>query len=61
MNRQGFLTASMSAVVEATGIQKGGLYRHFESRDALAYEALDFAVSQIRHRFIQALTWVSDT
>jgi len=55
MNRQGFLAAPMSAVVEATGIQKGGLYRHFESRDALAYEALDFAVSQIRRRFMQAL------
>jgi len=55
MNRQGFLTASMSAVVEATGIQKGGLYRHFESRDALAYEALDYAVSQVRSRFMHAL------
>jgi AcrR family transcriptional regulator len=55
MNRQGFLAAPMSAVIEATGIQKGGLYRHFESRDALAYEALDFAVSQIRNRFMQAL------
>ena len=28
----------MAAVVEATGIQKGGLYRHFESREALTYE-----------------------
>jgi TetR/AcrR family transcriptional regulator, transcriptional repressor for nem operon len=55
MNRQGFLAAPMSAVVEATGIQKGGLYRHFESRDALAYEAFDFAVSQIRQRFMHAL------
>lgn len=55
MNRQGFLAAPMSAVVDATGIQKGGLYRHFESRDALAYEAFDFAVSQIRTRFMQAL------
>jgi TetR/AcrR family transcriptional regulator, transcriptional repressor for nem operon len=55
MNRQGFLSAPLSAVVEATGIQKGGLYRHFESREALAYEALDFAVSQVRERFMQAL------
>jgi AcrR family transcriptional regulator len=55
MNRQGFLAAPMAAVVAATGIQKGGLYRHFESREALAYEALDFAVSQVRERFMQAL------
>lgn len=55
MNRQGFLSAPMAAVVQATGIQKGGLYRHFESREALAYEALDHAVSQVRERFMQAL------
>lgn len=55
MNQQGFLAASMAAVVEATGIQKGGLYRHFQSREALAYEALDFAVAQVRARFMQAL------
>lgn len=55
MNRQGFLAAPMAAVVQATGIQKGGLYRHFESREALAYEALDFAVSQVRARFMRAL------
>jgi len=55
MNRQGFLSAPLSAVIEATGIQKGGLYRHFDSRDALAEEALEFAVSQVRERFRQAL------
>ena len=55
MNRQGFLAAPMAAVVEATGIQKGGLYRHFESREALAYAAFDHAVSQVRERFMQAL------
>ena len=55
MNRQGFLAAPMAAVTSATGIQKGGLYRHFESREALAYEALDYAVNQVRARFLQAL------
>ncbi len=52
MNRQGFLAASMAGVVEATGIQKGGLYRHFESRDALTAAAFDFAVAQVRTRFV---------
>ncbi|HJV61672.1 MAG TPA: TetR/AcrR family transcriptional regulator [Albitalea sp.] len=55
MNRQGFLAAPLSAVIEATGIQKGGLYRHFESRDALAEAALEHAVDQVRERFQQAL------
>ena len=55
MNRQGFIAAPVAAVVEATGIQKGGLYRHFESREALAFEALDYAVAQIRDRLLAGM------
>lgn len=55
MNQRGFLAASMGAVVEATGLQKGGLYRHFESREALAHEAFDFAVGQVRDRLLAAV------
>jgi len=55
MNRHGFLAAPMSALVEATGIQKGGLYRHFESREALAFEAFDHAVAQIQARLVGAM------
>jgi TetR/AcrR family transcriptional repressor of nem operon len=55
MNRQGFLAASIAAVTEKTGIQKGGLYRHFENREALAFEAFDFAVAEVRARFMAAL------
>jgi TetR/AcrR family transcriptional regulator, transcriptional repressor for nem operon len=55
MNRQGFLAAPLSAVIEATGIQKGGLYRHFESREALSHAAFDHAVGQVRDRLLQAM------
>ena len=55
MNRQGFIATPLSAVTEATGIQKGGLYRHFGSREELAHEAFDFAVSQVRGRFLAAI------
>jgi AcrR family transcriptional regulator len=55
MNRQGFIAASVAAVIEATGIQKGGLYRHFESREALAFEALDYAVVQVRDRLLAGM------
>jgi TetR/AcrR family transcriptional repressor of nem operon len=60
MNRQGFLAAPLSAVIEATGIQKGGLYRHFGSREELAHEAFDFAVGQVRDRFLGALEGHAD-
>ena len=55
MNRQGFMAAPVSAVIEVTGIQKGGLYRHFESRDALAFEAFDHAFGQVRDRLLAAV------
>ena len=55
MNREGFLAVPLSAVIAATGIQKGGLYRHFESREALAYAALDHAVGEVRDRLLRAV------
>ena len=56
MNRAGFLAAPVAAVIQATGIQKGGLYRHFESREALAFEAFDHAVGQIRDRLVVGMS-----
>lgn len=41
-NRQGFAGTSMSDLMQATGLQKGGLYRHFPSKESLAREAFDY-------------------
>ena len=54
-NRQGFAGASLSDIMAATGLQKGGIYRHFESKEALALEAFDYAVNRMAERFTQAL------
>ncbi|HET6232302.1 MAG TPA: TetR/AcrR family transcriptional regulator [Longimicrobiaceae bacterium] len=54
-NRQGFAGASMADVMEATGLRKGGIYRHFESKERLALEAFDHAVGLVRARFVAAL------
>jgi len=54
-NQQGFAGASMSDIMQATGLQKGGIYRHFESKEALALEAFDYAVAQMAARFTEAL------
>lgn len=54
-NRQGFAGASMSDIMQATGLQKGGIYRHFESKEALALEAFDYAVGQMAARFTASL------
>ena len=43
-NQRGFAGCSMSDVMEATGLEKGGLYRYFASKEDLAREAFDYAL-----------------
>ena len=54
-NTQGFAGASMSDIMAATGLQKGGIYRHFESKEQLALESFDYAVQVMTDRFRDAL------
>lgn len=54
-NRHGVAGSSVADVMAATGLQKGGIYRHFESKEALALEAFDFAVGEMTEEFRRAL------
>src|SRR5215207_9339730 len=54
-NQHGFAGSSMSDVMAATGLQKGGIYRHFESKEQLAVEAFAYAVTLVGRRFAEAL------
>jgi TetR/AcrR family transcriptional repressor of nem operon len=42
-NQRGYEGASLSDLMRATGLEKGGIYRHFSSKEALAAEAFDYA------------------
>jgi TetR/AcrR family transcriptional repressor of nem operon len=42
-NQRGFAGCSMQDVMDATGLEKGGLYRHFSSKEELAAEAFRYA------------------
>lgn len=42
-NRKGLAGTSVTDLMEATGLEKGGIYRHFESKQALAEDAFDYA------------------
>src|ERR1700692_5155036 len=42
-NQHGFEGGSISELMKATGLEKGGIYRHFSSKEELAVEAFDFA------------------
>jgi TetR/AcrR family transcriptional repressor of nem operon len=45
-NQRGFAGCSMQEILEATGLQKGGIYRHFASKEDLAAAALEYSLSQ---------------
>jgi TetR/AcrR family transcriptional regulator, transcriptional repressor for nem operon len=42
-NQRGLEGTSMADLMEATGLEKGGIYRHFPSKEAVAVEAFDYA------------------
>src|SRR5260221_531647 len=42
-NQRGYDGAALSDLMRATGLEKGGIYRHFESKEQLAAEAFDYA------------------
>jgi TetR/AcrR family transcriptional repressor of nem operon len=41
-NIRGYEGASLSELMAATGLKKGGIYRHFSSKEELAAEAFDY-------------------
>lgn len=45
-NQRGFAGCSMQDILQATGLKKGGIYRHFSSKEELAAEALRYSLSQ---------------
>lgn len=54
-NCSGYAGSSLADIMKATGLQKGGIYRHFETKEALAVEAFDYAVERMSDRFAAAI------
>ncbi len=54
-NRRGYAASSLSEIMEATGLEKGGIYNHFTSKDHLALAAFDYAVERIWERYAGVL------
>ncbi|MBW4620533.1 MAG: TetR/AcrR family transcriptional regulator [Cyanosarcina radialis HA8281-LM2] len=54
-NQKGYAGSSMSDLMRVTGLQKGGIYNHFQSKDEIALEAFDFAVNCMQQKFMGAL------
>jgi TetR/AcrR family transcriptional repressor of nem operon len=49
LNQHGYAGSGMSELMRETGLAKGGLYRHFDSKEALAVEAFDYAFATVHN------------
>ena len=47
-NQRGYSGTSLSELMGETGLEKGGIYRHFESKEELAVAAFDYAWAEIK-------------
>lgn len=54
-NRRGYFGASMADIMQATGLEKGGIYNHFGSKDELALQAFDYAVDLMREQYAASI------
>ena len=54
-NRRGFFGSALSDIMDVTGLEKGGIYNHFKSKEDLALQAFDYAVDLVRQEISQAV------
>jgi AcrR family transcriptional regulator len=54
-NQRGYWGSSLRDLMDATGLEKGGIYNHFKSKDDLAAAAFDHNVDLMRCRIRAAL------
>jgi TetR/AcrR family transcriptional repressor of nem operon len=59
-NQKGFEGTSMSDLMRVTGLQKGGIYRHFSSKEELASEAFDYAWQKAVERRLDGIDEAAD-
>jgi AcrR family transcriptional regulator len=59
-NQRGFDGCSMQDVMRATGLEKGGLYRHFSSKEELAAEAFRYSLENAVKTRTEGLEAVGD-
>ena len=48
-NKRGYEGSSINDLMQATGLKKGGIYRHFSSKEELAAEAFDYTWTAARN------------
>ena len=60
-NQRGYEGAALSELMQATGLEKGGIYRHFQSKQQLASEAFDYAWNKAVDARLEGTQEISDS
>lgn len=54
-NTRGYAASSISDVMAETGLKKGGIYNHFETKEDLMRGAFDFAIQEMGNEYTNAI------
>ncbi|MCG7343083.1 TetR/AcrR family transcriptional regulator [Sporosarcina sp. ACRSL] len=55
-NRKGYMTTTMSEIIQETNIQKGGIYRHFKDKEQLMVESFHFSTEIMRNHLVTSVS-----
>lgn len=54
-NKKGYAGTSMADIMTATGLAKGGVYGHFQSKDEIAAAAFEYSLNKVRKDLLAAI------
>ncbi len=54
-NQNGYAGSSIDGIMKLTGLQKGGIYNHFRSKDEIALAAFDHAFDLLKQRVLAGI------
>lgn len=55
-NQKGYMTTTMSDIIQETNIQKGGIYRHFKDKEQLMVESFQFSTEIMRNHLMESVS-----
>ncbi len=55
-NMQGYKKTSISDIMNATGLKKGGIYNHFENKESLAEASFLHSMNTLKEHYIHAVS-----
>jgi TetR/AcrR family transcriptional repressor of nem operon len=60
-NQKGYAGTALSDLMKATGLEKGGIYRHFGSKQELAEDAFDYAWNAVTQARLAGVDEIPNT